>query len=56
MQANSAVKFDKKLDVRRKILIAAYCINEAKKADNINELYANVRQYLTRDSDKELFS
>lgn len=46
---------EKKKDTRRKILIGAYTLDQARKDGSEKQLYEKVKQYLTRETDKQLF-
>lgn len=45
----------RKQDTRRKILIGAYTLAQAKKNESQETLYQNVLGFLSRESDKKLF-
>ena len=45
----------KKQDVRRKILLGAFALEQAKKDDKVAELYQKMDKFLTRNSDRVLF-
>ena len=45
----------KKQDVRRKILLGAFVLEEALKADKVAELYQKMDSFLVRNSDRVLF-
>lgn len=47
---------EKKRDTRRKILIGAYYIDKAREDGSLSELYKKLDGYLTRESDKKLFT
>src|SRR5690349_11231077 len=47
---------EKKQDTRRKILIGSYYLDKARKENTAEELYRCMDGYLTRDSDRSLFS
>lgn len=46
---------ERKRDTRRKILIGAYTLEQAKKAGSEDTLYQTMAAYLTRETDKALF-
>lgn len=46
---------ERKQDVRRKILIGAYYLNQTVKEGSIAELNKAMNTFLTRESDKKLF-
>lgn len=46
---------ERKKDTRRKILIGAYYLEQARKMDTMNELANTLDAYLTRESDRALF-
>ena len=46
---------ERKKDTRRKILIGAYYLDEARKANAVDELAHTLDDYLKRDSDRALF-
>lgn len=54
MEALSKVQI-RKQDVRRKILIGAYYLNQAVKDGTIAKLKEAMNVFLTRESDKKLF-
>ena len=45
----------KKQDVRRKILLGAFALEQAKNDDKMAELYQKMDEFLTRNSDRVLF-
>lgn len=45
----------KKQDVRRKILLGAFALEQAKKDNKVAELYQKMDKFLTRNSDRVLF-
>lgn len=47
---------ERKQETRRKILVGAYYLDAARKAGAITELNQNMTNFLTRDSDRALFS
>ena len=54
LEASKKAK-ERKEDTRRKIMIGAYYLDQAKKNNSIPELYNMMRKYITRDFDKKLF-
>ena len=46
---------ERKQDVRRKILVGAYYLDEAIKNNKMDEIKAFMDKYLKRDFDRELF-
>jgi len=46
---------ERKQETRRKILVGAYFLDQARKAGTLNELNQKMASFLTRDSDKTLF-
>lgn len=46
---------ERKKDTRRKILIGAYYLEQARKTDTLNQLANTLDAYLTRESDRVLF-
>jgi hypothetical protein len=46
---------ERKKDTRRKILVGAYYLDMAAKENKMDALTKIMKNYLTRDSDKELF-
>lgn len=53
-EARYAVK-ERKRDTRRKILIGSYYMEQARKNDQWEKIKERMDEYLTRDSDRELF-
>jgi large subunit ribosomal protein L7/L12 len=47
---------ERKQDTRRKILIGAYYLDQAKTNNETEKLFSLMHNYLTRDSDRELFN
>lgn len=45
----------RKEDTRRKILVGAYYLEQAKENNTEQSLYKTMHNYLTRESDKKLF-
>ncbi len=45
----------KKQDVRRKILLGAFALEQAKLDNTVAELYQKMDKFLTRNSDRALF-
>ncbi len=45
----------RKMDLRRKILVGAYYLEEATKNNNMDEIKKAMHKFLKRDSDRELF-
>ena len=46
---------ERKQETRRKILVGAYFLEQARKAGTMTELNQQMASFLTRDSDKALF-
>jgi len=46
---------ERKRDTRRKILVGAYYLDQARKDGTLDELNKIMDDYLTRDSDRKLF-
>ena len=46
---------ERKQDVRKKILVGAYYLDEAAKNDNMDEIKSLMDKYLKRDLDRALF-
>ena len=44
-----------KQETRLKILVGAYYLDQARKNDKMEEIKNNLRDYLTRNSDRKLF-
>jgi large subunit ribosomal protein L7/L12 len=53
-EARYAVK-ERKRDTRRKILVGSYYIEQARKNEQWEKVKERMDEYLTRDSDRELF-
>ena len=53
-EARSRVS-ERKQDIRRKILVGAYYLEEAQKKNQWSALQQIMADYLTRDSDRKLF-
>jgi hypothetical protein len=47
---------ERKQDVRRKILLGAFILEEAKKEGKVDELYQKMDGFLVRNSDRVLFN
>lgn len=47
---------ERKKETRRKILLGAYHLEKAREENRLNEIKTLMQQFLTRDSDKELFN
>lgn len=47
---------ERKRETRRKILVGAYFLDQAKQEGNLDTLYQTVLQSLKRESDKTLFT
>lgn len=47
---------ERKEDTRRKILVGAYYLDKAKKENTMHEINKAMSNYLTRESDKKLFT
>ena len=54
LQAADIAK-QRKQDTRRKILVGAYTLDQAKQAGELDALYGAMGEYLTRAVDKQLF-
>ena len=54
IEARSKVS-ERKQETRRKILVGAYYLDQARKNDKMEEIKNNLRDYLTRKSDRQLF-
>lgn len=53
-QNREALK-ERKSDLRRKILVGAYYLEQAKKNNDFEELVKLMDDFLTRDSDRKVF-